>query len=82
MGHKVYIFPILLRCFACVENFSRVSQVALNIQYERVRSAVQAPRGPLRVLERRHGLAEIVERGAVVEEERQWTSRARVGTTI
>ena len=31
---------------------------------ERVRAAEHAPRDPSRVLERRHGLAEIVERGA------------------
>ena len=31
---------------------------------DRVRATEHAPRGPFRVLERRHGLAEIVERGA------------------
>jgi len=31
-----------------------------------MRAPEHAPRGPFRVLERRHGLAEIVERGAVV----------------
>ena len=36
----------------------------------RVRAAEHAPRGPFRVLERRHGLAEIVERGASVLVER------------
>ena len=33
---------------------------------ERVRAAEHAPRDPCRLLERRHGLAEIVERGAGV----------------
>ena len=47
-----------------------MSQVALNIQYERVRATEQAPRDPHRVLERRHGLAEIVERGVGVPAER------------
>ena len=36
----------------------------------RVRAAEHAPRNPFRVLERRHGLAEVVERGAVVLHER------------
>jgi hypothetical protein len=31
-----------------------------------VRATHHLPRGPFRVLERRHGLAEIVERGSVV----------------
>ena len=35
-----------------------------------MRATKHAPRGPLRVLERRYGLAEIVERGAVVHENR------------
>ena len=39
---------------------------------KRVRAAEHAPRGPFRVLERRHGLAEIVERGGrVVSVERR-----------
>ena len=53
-----------------MENGSRGSQVVLNIQYERVRATEQAPRDPHRVLERRHGLAEIVERGVGVPAER------------
>ena len=36
------------------------------ILHERMRATEHAPRGPFRVLERVHGLAEIVERGAVV----------------
>ena len=38
----------------------------LNPRYGRMRAAEHAPRGPFRVLERRHSLAEIIERGAVV----------------
>ena len=45
---------------------SRASEVAFNLRsYERMRAAEHAPRDPSRVFERRHGLAEIVERGAV-----------------
>ena len=40
-------------------------QGGLNVHCERVRSTEHAPRDPFSVLERRHGLAEIVERGAV-----------------
>ncbi len=36
-----------------------------------MRAAKNAPRGPFRVLERRHGIAEIVERGAGVLVERR-----------
>ena len=52
------------------ERGSRVSQAALNPHCGRVRAAKHAPRGPFRVLERRHGLAEVVERGAGVRVER------------
>jgi hypothetical protein len=44
----------------------RGSQGVLNLRYERVRATHHAPGGPCRLLERGHGLAKIVERGAVV----------------
>ena len=53
-----------------VECGLRLSQGTLNRIYERVRAAEYAPRGPHRVLERRHCLAVIVERGVGVEVER------------
>ena len=43
---------------------SRLSQALLTHRCGRVRAAEHAPRGPLRLLERGHGLADIVERGA------------------
>jgi hypothetical protein len=46
-------------------------QLALNKHYERMRATKHAPRGLRRLLERRHGLAEIVERGAGVLVERR-----------
>ena len=55
----------------------RGSQIVLNPFCERVRAAEHAPRGPFRVLERHHGLAEIVERGAVVVVERQRVNRPK-----
>ena len=48
----------------------RVLQIALNTRCGRVRAAEHAPRGPFKFLERTHGLAEIVERGAGVKVER------------
>ena len=51
---------------ARVEHGSRASQVVLNCRRGRVRAAEYAPRGPFRLLERRHGFAEIVERRAVI----------------
>ena len=44
--------------------------MALNHSCIRARPAKKAPRGPFRVLERRHGLADIGERGAGVQVER------------
>ena len=48
------------------EDGSRVSQGRLQSHRGRMRAAEHAPRGPCRLLERRHGLAEIVERGGGV----------------
>ena len=50
---------------ASAERGSRMSQIALNPNCVWVRAAEHAPRDAFRVLERRHGLAEVVERGAV-----------------
>ena len=52
--------------FAGAERDSRYLQIALNVHCERVRAAQHAVRYPVRVLERRQGLAEIIERRAVV----------------
>jgi len=52
--------------FASAEHCSCVSQLLFNSRYERVRGTKHAPPGPFRLLQRRHGLAEIVERGAVI----------------
>ena len=54
---------------AGAERGSRVLQITLNFRCERVRTTKHTPRDPFRGLERRHGLAEIVERGAVVSVE-------------
>ena len=55
-----------LGVFAGTELGPRESQGPLNVLCERMRAAEHAPRGPFRVLERRHGLAEVVERGGGV----------------
>ena len=55
--------PILWR-LAGGERGSRLSQADLDHLCERVRPSKHAPRGPFRLLERRHGLAEIVDGGA------------------
>ena len=54
---------------------SRVSQISLNLNCERVRATEHAPRNPCRLLEHRHGLAEIVERGTIVVAERRRVNR-------
>ena len=57
-----------LRRPCLAEGCSRGSQVVLNVYCERVRATEHLPRDPFRVLERRHGLAEMVERRAVLVE--------------
>ena len=52
--------------FAGAERCLRVLQGTLSIFYGRVRTAEHASRDPRRILEHRHGLSEIVERGAGV----------------
>ena len=49
------------------ERFPRVSQVGINTSCERMRTTEHAPRDPGQIIERFHGLAEMVERGAVVQ---------------
>ncbi len=71
----VYLRGAVLRRrrLAGAEHDSRASrglQRVLNVHCDRMRAAEHAPRGPFRVLERRYGLAEIVERGAGVLAER------------
>ena len=58
------------RRFAGAERGSRLFQVCCDLHREWVRAAEHAPRDPFRLLERRHGLAEIIERGNWVREER------------
>ena len=48
------------------ERGSRVTQGGLNVHCDWVRSTEHAPRDPCRLLERRHGFVEIVERGGGV----------------
>ena len=52
--------------FAGAEGGLRVLQRILNPHCGRMRAPKYAPRDPGHLLHRRHGLAEIVERGAVV----------------
>ena len=63
-------FVVSLRTLVDAERGSRVSQCVLNALCGRVRATEHAPRDPYRILERRHGLAEIVERGTGVLVER------------
>ena len=60
----------LQRRLAGAERGSRVRQDSLKRPYDRVRAAEDTPRSPFRALERRHGLAEIVECGGGVVVER------------
>ena len=52
------------------ERKSRYFGGVLNIFCERVRASEHSPRGPCRILQRRHGLVEIVESGVGVHVER------------
>ena len=51
--------------FAGLERGSHVSRIPLNHRCERMRAAEHAPRDPSRALDRRYGLAEIVERRTI-----------------
>ena len=53
------------------ENSSRRFQTTLNRRGEWMRATKHLPRGPFSVLERIHGFADIVERGACVHVERR-----------
>ena len=61
---------IARRRLAGVEHGSRRSQGSTNVSCERMRAAKHASRGPFRLLERRHALAEIGECGGGVRTER------------
>ena len=54
------------RRLASAERGTRFSQKAINLHRERMLAAKHATRDPIRVLERRYGLAKIVERGGGV----------------
>ncbi len=60
----------VLRRRRLAERGSRFLQCFLNFFGERVRTTEHAPRDPSCVFERRHGLAQILERGAAVFVER------------
>ena len=56
----------LFRRLAGADRGLRVSQFLLTRQGERMRASEHAPRDPSRILERRHSLTEIIERGVGV----------------
>ena len=56
-------------------------QIVLNSSCHRVRTTEHAPPDPRRVLERRHGLAKIVERAAGVLDERLRIRDSEIGPT-
>ena len=69
MSHRhLRLYLVTMFQFAGAELCSRDLQVALNFICEGVHTADHAPGDPFYVFEHRHGLAEIVERGAGVEE--------------
>jgi hypothetical protein len=72
-GDEVGVFTKLLvylgtrrRRLAGTERRLRASQILLKYRYMWVRATEHASRDPFRLLERIHGLAEIVERGTGV----------------
>ena len=69
-------FDLAILLFAGAEHGLSNSQAALNCRRGRVRVAHHAPRGPPRLLERSHGLAEIFERGAIGAVERLTRERS------
>ena len=63
---KIGVLAIKIGVLADAERGLRVLQLTLNPHCGRMHATEDAPRGLFRVLQCRHGLAEIVERGAVV----------------
>ena len=63
VGFCLFIYASSRR-LAGAKGTSRFLQAPLNLHYERVCATEHAPRGPFHVLERRHSLAQIVEREA------------------
>ena len=61
------------RRFVGAERGSRVLQILLNLHCERVRATEHAPRNRFNLFERRHGFAEIIERGVIMWPRRQWS---------
>ena len=70
-----FLGQVRRRRFAGVERGSRALQVDPNVQCERVRATKHASRSPFQLLEDIHGLAEIVEGGVVIPEERRRVNR-------
>ena len=66
----ILVCMVLLCTPAGAERFSRFSYGVLKFRCERVRATEHATRGPFRLLERIHGLADIVEGGAIDSTER------------
>ncbi len=66
-----------MRFFAGAERGSRLTQAGISSRCERMGAAEHAPRGPCCFLERRYGLAEIVERGVSVFVQRLRESHPR-----
>ena len=64
------VAAVVVRIFAGVKACSRSPTCALNFHCERVCATEHAPSNPFRLLELRHGLAEIVERRTGVSVER------------
>ena len=63
---KIGVLAIKIGVLEDAERGLRVLQLTLNPHCGRMHATEDAPRGLFRVLQCRHGLAEIVERGAVV----------------
>jgi hypothetical protein len=61
------VYCLAYSSFAGAERSSRIPQSRLHLHHVRVRAAEQAPRGPYCLLDKFHGLASIVERGAGVQ---------------
>ena len=60
------------------KRLSRYVEASSNESCDWVRATENAPRSPFHILERRHGLAEIVERGVVVPVERRRVTQSHL----
>ena len=79
---KQFLVAGVVAAAAAASRGSRLSQGLLHPVCKRVRAAEHASCGPFRLLEHRHGLAKVVERGVVVVVKRIRENLSHLGSAV